>query len=332
RQGVLRSVKDGNYVGTRPPYGYQKIKTDDGRVSLSPDPEQSKIVKLIFEWYTSDDPNERMGSRNIAKRLNKLGIPRYYGGEWSSDVILQIIRNPVYIGKIAYGKVERIKSSDPTKGVDARIRPEGEFIIVDGRHKGIISEDLFNKAQEIRMKKRHPRWKPSTSLQNPLAGLIECGYCGRSMIMKRSSRNPNLRHIACDNGGKGGSCNKSARLEHVEGRILFALMDWLAQYKLQFDPQDQIRQNSKVEVYQLTIKHLQQEIKSLTGQKERLFDFLERGIYDEETFLSRSKTIADRLENARTQLEEANEDREDEYSKPKAQVNSVACSDEIFGN
>ncbi|SFI99579.1 Site-specific DNA recombinase [Thermoflavimicrobium dichotomicum] len=323
QSGRLRSVKDGNYVGARPPYGYQKTKKEDGSITLVPDPEQAPVVKMIFEWYTSEDPNERMGTTNIAKKLNELGIPSYYGGDWSNNVVLQILRNPVYIGKIAWGKVKRIKSSDPNKGVDARMRPEGEQTIVDGKHESIISEEIFQKAQEIRQKKRHPRWKPNTTLQNPLAGLVICGICDATMVLKRSNRKNKLPHLICDNKGKGGNCNKSSRLEHIEKRILESLEDWLKQYKLRFDPNDLVSQSSKIEVYQMTIKSIQEEIRSLQKQKQRLHDLLERGIYDEETFLDRSQNIAKRLANARESLEKAIHDLNYEQEKMNARMRII---------
>lgn len=329
QQGKIRSVRDGNYIFSVPPYGYQTTRTKDGARTLLPHPEQSKIVRLIFQWYTSDDPAERLGSRNIAMRLNEMGIPSQRGGKWSDTVIRQILSNVIYIGKIIYGKVERRKSNIPGKG-KARRRSKEEIIIVDGRHEGIISEELFNKAQEIRMKNRHAPRRPQTSLRNPLAGLIYCAYCGHAMKVRQATWNHEQLHIVCSGGGKGKCKNKSSRLEHVEDRVLFALVDWLRDYKLKFDLQDQIKQNSKVEVYRMTIERLQKEIESLQDQKGRLFDLLERGVYDEETFLMRSKVIADRLEDTRRRLEKGKEDLEYEYSKLEAQVKIIPRLEHIL--
>ncbi|TCS95002.1 recombinase family protein [Hazenella coriacea] len=308
QSGRVRSVKDGNYVGTRPPYGYQKVKLDDGSITLAPDPDQAPIVKMIFEWYTSEESTERMGTTNIAKKLNRLGIESYSGAKWSNTVILQILKNSVYIGKISWGKVERKKSVDPSKGVDTRTRSEGDdgLIVVDGKHEPLISEELFEKAQEIRKKKRHPSWKPTTSLRNPLAGLIVCGKCGAMMKMKQASQSGGRRpwpHLVCTNRGKGGNCNKSSRLEHVERKILESLYKELKSYKMRFDFEDYSVDNGKIEVYQMTIDNIHQEIKNLQLQKGKLHDFLERGIYDEETYIERSKDIATRLNQARESLE-----------------------------
>jgi DNA invertase Pin-like site-specific DNA recombinase len=67
QRGRIGSVKEGNYIGTRPPYGYEIYHDDKGR-TLRPHPDQAQAVKLIFEWYA----NGRMGSNKIANELNRL--------------------------------------------------------------------------------------------------------------------------------------------------------------------------------------------------------------------------------------------------------------------
>src|SRR5690606_34256882 len=81
--GRIRSVEEGNYIATRPPYGYM-IHRDGKSRFLVPHPEQAQVVRMIFEWYTHDDPKQRMGSNKIANELNKLNIKSYTGKKWSS--------------------------------------------------------------------------------------------------------------------------------------------------------------------------------------------------------------------------------------------------------
>ncbi|SHE40390.1 Site-specific DNA recombinase [Seinonella peptonophila] len=327
-QGRLRSVKDGNYVGARPPYGYTKVKVD-GNHTLEPEPEQAKIVNLIFEWYTSDNPNVRSGTTNIAKRLNEMGVPSYYGGKWSNNVILQIVRNPVYIGKISWGRVERKKSKAPHKGVEARIRPVSEQILVDGNHPAIVSEKLFYKAQDIRTKKSHPRYKPNQSLQNPLAGLIVCSICGGNLKMFRQwGRKNRHRHLRCDHKGRGGHCNRTVRLRYVENRIIKELEHWIHQYEEQitFTDDDFHRQepaHNHLEIYEITIKSLTEEIEQLQSQKDRLHDFLERGIYDEDTFLSRSIRLKERIEENQLKLDSVIAEQQQELKRQETKLQFI---------
>jgi len=325
-QGRIRSVKDGNYVGTRPPYGYKKVVVD-GKHTLEPEPDQAKIVKLIFDWYTSDDPKKRAGTVNIAHRLNEMGIPSYFGGKWSSGVVLQILRNPVYIGKIAWGKVERKKSNEPGKGVDTRLRPVGEQILVDGNHPPIISDDLFEKAQKNRRGKSHPSYEPGKSIQNPLAGLVFCEICGGALKMFRQwGRKNRHRYLRCNNRGRGGHCNRVVRLEHVENRILSELSKWLKQYeeKLTITDEDfKEPNNDNFDTYNISIQALEEELHKLQSQKDKLHDFLERGIYDEQTFLARNERLVERIAENQKKLVQLEEEYELEKEREQARVSII---------
>src|SRR5690606_31760778 len=68
--GRVRSVENGNYLGTLPPYGYEITHDDIGR-TLKPHPIQADVVRLIYDWYTNSDPNQRLGSRKIATKLQE---------------------------------------------------------------------------------------------------------------------------------------------------------------------------------------------------------------------------------------------------------------------
>ncbi|HCM24594.1 MAG TPA: recombinase family protein, partial [Ruminococcaceae bacterium] len=53
QRGRIASVQEGKFIGSHPPYGYQKKKIEhDKGFTLQPDTEQAKVVKMIFDWYT----------------------------------------------------------------------------------------------------------------------------------------------------------------------------------------------------------------------------------------------------------------------------------------
>src|SRR5690606_23955732 len=115
QSGRVRSVKDGNYIGTRPPYGYRIKKDQKGRY-LVPDPDQAPVVKMIFDWYT----NQRLGSTKIANRLNQLGYLSYTGKFWDTDSVRIILMNPVYVGKVTWLK-KKYQQIDPKKRITNQI-------------------------------------------------------------------------------------------------------------------------------------------------------------------------------------------------------------------
>jgi hypothetical protein len=71
------------------------------------------------------------------------------GKQWANWGVLNILKNPVYCGKVVWKKKEIKKSKDPEKKKDTKTRDKSEWIIADGKHDGIISEELFQKAQNI---------------------------------------------------------------------------------------------------------------------------------------------------------------------------------------
>ena len=109
QRGRIASVEAGNYISTNPPYGYVIKKIKNGR-TLEPHPEQAEVVKLIFEWYTHDDPEIRIGASMIANKLNALGYKTATGKTWGNWTVLGIIKNPVYCGKVTWKKKEIKKS------------------------------------------------------------------------------------------------------------------------------------------------------------------------------------------------------------------------------
>lgn len=321
-RGMIRSVKDGFYLGARPPYGYCKIKTN-GISTLEFDPEQSKVVQMIFDWYTSNDPKKRTGAANIAKRLTEMGIKSYNGGSWNMHVVLRILCNPVYIGKIVWKQRERKKLNQPNHKTTTRFRPKSEQIIVDGHHPALISVEQFERVQTIRKSRYHPSFSEKRPLQNPLSGLIICGFCGGKMTTYRAGNNK-YTYIRCSKKGHGGGCNRVSRLEYVESRTIEGLKDWLQQYEqqLQVDNSGQVDE-SHLEVYELTIHSVQDELKKLEKQKDKLHDFLERGIYDDDTFLERSTKISTRIKDLQQQLHRVTKDYETEKQRIVTRIDTI---------
>lgn len=319
QRGRIESVKEGNYIGTRPPYGYRIQEDERGRY-LVPDPDQAPIVKMIFEWYTADDPNKRMGSGKIANELNRMGIPSYTGRNWTPATVLFILKNAVYAGRIQWQKKEYRKPSDPLKRREVATRPKTEWIDVEGKHEPLVSMETYQKAQEILQRKYHVPYQLVNGITNPLAGLIKCDMCGASMVLRPYvGQQP---HIICYNR----NCkNKSSRFEYVERQLIRALRDWLHQYRLQWDPDKRPTDDSDqiIEIKKVAIQNLRQELENLKHQKGRLHDLLERGIYDEETYLERSKHLANRMDDCRRKLEETMKGLEVEEERQRAKVNVI---------
>lgn len=111
--GKLQAVKEGNYILNTPPYGYNIVRYSKKDRTLVENPEESRIVKMVFNWFTED--HRSVGW--IARELTNMHItPRKGGTAWNRSSITNILENPVYIGKIVWGKSHIQKIKNPTTG------------------------------------------------------------------------------------------------------------------------------------------------------------------------------------------------------------------------
>jgi hypothetical protein len=151
-----------------------------------------------------------------------------------------------------------------------------------------VDEAVFQQAQEILQSKYHVPYQIVNGARNPLAGLVICKVCGAKMVLRPYGKKDS--HIVCRN--KCG--NKSSKFIYIEERMLQSFNDWLKNYELNIKVDK--KKNTNIEVYQSQLDNLEKELKELQSQKLRLHDFLERGIYDIDTFIERSQNIADRID------------------------------------
>lgn len=317
QRGRLASVEDGNYIATRPPYGYTIKHLENGR-ALEPNPEQAQVVKMIFEWYTNDG----LGSGRIANKLNILGYKTYTGIDWKASSVLTIIKNAVYAGRIQWKKKEQVKSTVPGKRRDTKTRPKEEWIDVQGKHEPLISMETYQKAQYILGRKYHVPYQLESGITNPLAGLIKCGHCGSSMVRRPYTKQ--AAHLKCYNQ----LCDsKSTRFSFVEERLLKALHEWLQQYKNEWEnykPGEQAFSNEgDLQFKKSVVQRLENELQQLHTQKGKLHDFLERGIYDEDTYLERSNHLAERINEAERALMSAESELKIEKQRKNAQADII---------
>ncbi len=302
QRGRIASIKEGNYLGTAPPYGYEIVKTYKTR-TLKPHPEESKIVKLIFDWYTNPDPDIRMGSSAIANKLNDMGVRTKKGDYWKPSSVLFIIKNAVYAGRIQWKKKDYKKSTTVGKKRDTKTRPKEDWIDVEGKHEGLVSLETYNKAQEILKTKYHIPYQIVNGITNPLAGLIRCKKCGGSMVYRPYTKQK--PHIKCVNAPR---CqNKASNFELVEQRLLQALNEWFRGYKAQWQHYKQNESNEKKsqeqEIKKAALNSLKNELAQTEKQKIKLFELLERGIYSEELFLERSEAVTSSINELKINIQ-----------------------------
>jgi len=327
QRGRLASVNEGKYVAGQPPYGYERVKLERQKGwTLREHPEESDVVRTIFDLYTSgqleeDGSRKRLGIGLIARWLNRMDIPAKKGGLWAYSPVREILTNPVYIGKVRWNRRPAVK-----KMVDGHVktrRPRlnaDECILVDGLHEGIIDSEVFARAQEL-IGQNPPRpTTERTALKNPLGGIIYCGRCGRSMIRRPSSNSGSADTLMC----AVPECkNVSTKLHFVEERLLEALEAWMGGYKLKLGQDDGSAKKADKGRLQADLRRraagkVRAEIESLKKQQSKTHDLLEQGVYDADTFFARSEEIARRLQKA--ELEQAAAQKELNFEQRRGEI------------
>mgnify|MGYP003305701708 CR=1 FL=1 len=207
-RGREQSVKQGNFIGSIAPYGYEKTTIMEGKKkchTLKIKEEEAEIVRMVFDMYV----NQNMGRVNIARYLNDLHIKAKKGGMWQQDVIKDMLENEHYIGKVRWNWRKTVKVVEDGEVRSKRPKTEiGEYLVYDGKHEAIVSEEIFMAARD--KQGRNHRAKPNTRVRNPLAGLMFC-QCGRAMSLRTYKKDGVERspaRLLCDNQAycKTSSC------------------------------------------------------------------------------------------------------------------------------
>ena len=108
-RGKREKLAQGLVIAGVVPFGYDFLRDEQGRiVGLEVIPEQARLVKLIFQWYTQgDEEGNLLSLYAIAKRLTEAGVatPRKSKSGralWYSSTIARMLRNTTYKGVSEY--------------------------------------------------------------------------------------------------------------------------------------------------------------------------------------------------------------------------------------
>ena len=195
-------AKNGMFLGSRAPYGYQKDPND--RHHLIVDPEAAEVVKEIFRMFADGIGYVRM--TKILRERNILNPQAYFNQnnpdyykhsdywrkpfDWHATSVRAILNNPVYLGKLTFGKTK-------TKGFfDKRRVPteESDWIVVEHTHEPLVSQELWDTVHQ--MMKARRRENGSGHVQ-PFAGLVKCARCGSSLNASYDKKKGKYTGFSC---------------------------------------------------------------------------------------------------------------------------------------
>ena len=271
--GREQKAREGKWNGGFAPYGYS---LENGDLVIAED--EVEVIRVIYDRYIHT--NE--GVAGVAKYLNRNGFVKKLRQNntipgFSRSFVQDVLDNPVYMGKIAYGR-RRTEKKQGTRN-EMHVVEQSEFPIYDGQHEAIISEEDWYLAQEKRKINSFKREK----VNNPdhahiLSGILKCPCCGKSMygnIAKAHSKDKKTRYYYyCKNTvtPTGHECSFRLNIEQTEinkfvAKIISAMVN-----NPRFVEAIQAKIGSAVDTEDMEkqIAVLQGQLKQAFGTKSRL--------------------------------------------------------------
>ena len=184
-EGRKQKAREGKWNGGFAPYGYKLV---DGELIIEED--EAEAIRIIFDKFV----HTNLGYNGVVNYLNNNGIKKKarqngYLTQFTTSTVKAILDNPVYYGKIAYGRRKTTKIEGTRN--EYHVVAQKEFDVYDGRHKAIVDEQLWKDVQAKRrataskLEKKH-----DLDHEHVLSGLVKCPVCGAGLYgnVKRAKR------------------------------------------------------------------------------------------------------------------------------------------------
>ncbi len=318
--------KNGEFIGSFAPYGYQKSEND--RNSLIIDPIAAGIVKDIFRMKLHG-----LSQDAIANRLNDMGVlsPMEYKSAtgsnyqtsfktsdkavWSSVTVRRILENELYIGNLVQGR-----QTTPNHKVKKTIlKPEKDWVRIEKNHEAIISDRDFSIVQ--RLLGMDTRISPKQSEVYPLAGLIVCADCGAAMVRKNAcAGGKKYQYYVCSRNKETKECsNHRIAVDRLEETVLQLLRVQISNI---LDLKQVMEKVSTIPFQELDIRELEKRIEQKETEigrcmelRNMLYEDMKDGIVSKEDYME--------LHEAYTQKRNL---AEDAVRKMKQEIKDILAS------
>ena len=338
-EGRKQKAREGKWNGGQAPFGYT-LDSKKGMLLVNPD--EAEIVKIIFNKFV----NEGLGADSISNYLNQHGYvkTKYRSHElnyFTRSLVRKILDNPVYIGKIAYGKssTEKIKG---TRDQYHRVQND-EFLLAEGLHDAIIDLDLWEGAR-ARREETGVKWVKTHSLEHEhiLTGLLKCPVCGVGMsgtVRRRKNKSTGeykddfyyrCKHRKKINESDFCNCSLVLNQNELNGEVERHIMD-LVNNK---DGRDFIirRMESRVDVSSLEKEReqLRGQLRQLSGAKKKLTDMLDRLDVSDKHYDRKYQDMHDRLDNLYDKIGDIDDQLQDVNEKIRMAYENQITSKQVY--
>ncbi len=261
-------------------FGYDKIP--DERYTLKINEEEAKIIKEIFESYVY----KGIGTTKIAWNLNDRGIrTKKTKSKWVQTSIVRMLKNPIYTGRVTNKKSE---VTDFITGIRKEL-PEEEWIVVERPEMRIISDELFDRAQEL-LEQRSNEFKLNNKREKTeyvFSTLIYCKHCGysfRRIKRKYTADGPEYIRWVCSGRNSMGvnHCPNTTVIDEEEllnvikiylKSIIKNKKDFMKAVEKEFEKITKLRENNE-----RSEESLLKEIEKVTVKKQKYMEMFQNEI------------------------------------------------------
>ena len=337
-EGRIQKAREGRWNGGFAPYGYHLI---DGVLQINED--EAPAIRTIFEQYVNTDT----GANGLSKYLETHGfqkLARQNGTSplFSATLIRAILKNPVYCGKIAFGR-RKLEKIHGTRNEYHQV-PQENYLLVDGLHKGIVSEELWNAAQ-VKLLAQSKRYEPvnrsKTEQAHLLSALVKCPVCGAGMYSNKCTKRKkdgtpykSFSYYSCKHRKmqRGQKCdfNKQIQEEVLDNAVVEVIIKLVSNPKFAAMMQEKI--NSKVDTTAIEqeIAAAEKQLRQYYSIKSKIMEEIDTLDPDDRHYIIRKSDLDERLYRMYDKIEEAENNLMDARAKKQAIEADKITGDNIY--
>ena len=287
---IERRMKNGTFVASNQPYGYDKI---DGQLVINE--AEAEIVRRIFSEYLCGS-----GLNAICQSLNADGLIMGKSGiEWKKKAVRYILTNEKYIGDCLWRK-KYTENVFPFKKTQNRGQADQYYI--SDHHEPIIQPDIFAQVQEL-IKQRGEEFGNTEFHTYPLSLKIQCGNCGKTY--RRREINSRIYWVCRQHDFDSRRCPcKEISEEKLYDAFIRSYNKLLLNYKEILIPLQTSLHKLKLKKFtgHIRIIDIHKEIAQLREQSHVLANLLTKGFISEEKYHEQNSELTQKIKRKQKDL------------------------------
>ena len=337
-EGRMQKAREGKWNGGFAPYGYSLI---DGKLEVNE--EEAVAIRMIFDQYVNTD----LGANGIAKYLENHGIhkiARQNGKNplFDAALIRRIIQNPVYSGKISYGR-RRTEKVHGTRNEYRQVKKD-DYLLVDGLHEALVSEEVWEQAQvkvAAQAKKYEKVNRDKREKIHLLSGILKCPVCGAGMygnksIKKRKdgSNYKDFYYYGCKhrNMTRGHKCDykKQVHEEMLDASVAEVISKLVSNPKFSDLIRNKINMEVDTSALDQEIENYKIQLRKLYHNKDTILSDMDSLDYEDKHYQLRKTDLENHLYKTYDKIDDAEELLVSAKAKKRSLLADKITGDNIY--